>query len=332
MVLHEGGNYQDMISAGVDGAAPASTPVTPAPPLDTDVSSKPSWVHRHPFLATTIGIGSLLGLGGVMVLQRFDVNPAGTSGAWGGAGGFFAGTIRNTNPNRITAEDITRLQSSQESHAVIPIYKPSVDGTPAGTDAVADILAQLVQNTPVSVGGASPTTPGSYSFIPQGLVSVETPTKKRSAVQEKLYDYGNRVGTYIKGYEDTHYGTTQILKDQLEDRTNPDKISAVKRLGLDMQALGVELRNIPDIPTEAAGMHKEYANAYIRAGLDLVKVMEAEGDEAFVNAITTYNADVEKLTTQFLLLVALFGTNEVTFSSSDYGNIFMFSPDLSLLQ
>jgi hypothetical protein len=327
MVLHEGGNYNEMLGIEKQPQEAVPAPMSSAP-------VKESWVHRHPYLATSVGIGGLLVLGMALVVQRTDVDPSRSSGAWGGAGGMFFGTIKNALPGGPTADDIVRLQSPQDSYAAIPIYAPSQDD-PEKASGVADItalLAQLVQHTPVTASSNEPTAPDSYSFIPQGLISTEPVKKVRTAAQENLFDYGNDVGTFVKGFEDTHYGSAQILKDHVEDRTNPDKIRALKILGQDLQQLGVDLRTVPNVPEEAKGMHRIYANAYYAVGGNLVLISETTTDEEFVNAITKYNSLVEALSTQFQLLVVLFGTNEVTFSSSDPGNIFMFSPNLSMLQ
>ncbi|MBL8158250.1 hypothetical protein JNK62_01805 [bacterium] len=328
MVINEGGNYQDMI-AGIE-AEKKSVVIT-----DDADTKKEGWIHRHPFLATILGIVGLLFLGIALVANRIDVNPASSSGAWGGAGGAFFGTIKNAIPTGVNTSDVVvRLQSPDDAYAAVPIYKPTEQtDVPAGVDDIASLLAQLVQHTPVTPASTQePATPDSYSFIPQGLVSTEPTTKKLSAEQERLKSYGNAVGTHIKGYEDTHAGSAQILKDHVEDRTNPDKIRALKILGTDMQQLGNDLKDLAEVPADIAGMHRTYANAYFAAGANLILIADTSSDEQFVDAITKYNAVVEKLSVQFQLLVALFGTNEVSFSQSEPGSIFMFSPNLSLAQ
>lgn len=326
MVINQGGDYQEMI-AGIE-AEKKNVVIT------DDADTKAGWIHRHPYLAGGIGIIGLLFLGAALVVNRLDVNPSQSSGAWGGAGGMFFGTIKNAVPTGPSTSDVVvRLQSPDDAYAAIPIYTPSDDTAPTGVDDVATLLAQLIQHTPMTGTNASePTTPDGYSFIPQGLVSAESGTKKRTPEQEDLFDYGNAVGTLVKAYEDTHPGSAQILKDHVEDRTNPDKIRALKILGTDMQQLGNELKDLPEIPASLAGPHRTYANAYFAAGANLLLIADTTTDEQFVDAITKYNAVVEKLSGQFQFLSAFFGTSEVTFSSSDPGKIFMFSPDLSLMQ
>lgn len=331
MVLHEGGDYREMIS----GIAPAQSEA-PAPAAAPAENKKEKWIHHHPYLALAVGVGGLLFLGAAFVMQRTDVRPANSSGAWGGAGGLFFGAIRNAGPVGPTVDDVVRLQSPQDSYAAIPIYTPSEQGTEnqSGAADIMDLLSQLVQPIPVNTSTSTPMEPDTFSFIPQGLISTEpvTTAKKHTPEQERLYSYGNQVGTHVKGFEDTHFGSAQILKDHVEDRTNPDKIRALKILGTDMQQLGVDLNAVPNVPNAVAGAHRVYANAYYAAGGNLVRIAETTTDEEFVNAVLKYNEIVDKLSEQFQLLVLLFGANEVTFSSSDPGNIFMFNPNLSLVQ
>jgi hypothetical protein len=324
MVLHEGGDYREMISG------PEDPVITPTP------VSKPGWVHTHPYLATTIGIGGLIVFGTILVLQRVDVNPATGSGAWGGAGGLFFGAIRGATPTGPSPDDIVRIQSStQANYGTIPIFtapEQNADGSSSADDGIAALLAQLTQTTPTASTSFQASSPDSFSFIPQGLISADAPVKKRTVLQQSLFDYGNQMGTYIKGYEAMHYGGAQILKDQVEDRTNPDKIRAVKLLGADMQQLGTDFLYVTGVPSVAVGMHKAYASAYRTAGANLMKVAATQNDSDFVNAITAYDASVEDMTKAFVMLVVLFGANDVTFSASDEGNIFMFTPTLTLGQ
>ncbi|OHB18839.1 MAG: hypothetical protein A2854_03190 [Parcubacteria group bacterium RIFCSPHIGHO2_01_FULL_56_18] len=332
MVLHEGGDYREML--GIEQPESQEAAAVPAP-LEKAPGGK-GWVHQHTYLAATIAICGMVVLGTALVIQRTDVNAANSSGAWGGAGGLFFGSIRNAAPGGPTAEDVVRLQSPQDSYAAIPIYTSNNQEDsekPSGIDDITSLLAQLVQHTPVSTSSSAFSDPDTFSFIPQGLVSTEPVNKKqRTPEQEKLFSYGNAVGSLIKGFEDNHFGSAQILKDHVEDRTNPDKIRGLKILGADMQQLGVDLGDLASIPESVANAHRIYGNAYYAAGGNLVLIADTTTDEEFVNAITKYNAIVEKLSSQFQLLVAIFGMNEVTFSSSDPGNIFMFNPNLSLTQ
>ncbi|MFZ2555515.1 MAG: hypothetical protein WAZ27_04245 [Minisyncoccia bacterium] len=324
MVLHEGGDYREMISSELEPSAAVPTPEAPMP--------KHEWVRAHPFLATTVTLVSLLVFGTFLVAGRVDVNPSNESGAWGGAGGIFSNAGRRT--IALAPREEPRLQTQEDSYATLPIFKPTVDGatTTPGDEDFISILASLVQATPVTSKSTEPEVPGSYVFIPQGLISTEPQTKKQTAQQAALHSYGNEVGTYVKSHEDTHTNSTPILKDHIEDRTNELKQRAVRNLGDDMKQLGVALREMADVPASAKGMHAAYAGAYITAGSNLMKVADTTTDEEFVAAVAVYNTSIESLSNRFQMLVILFGANEVTFSSSDQGSLFTFSPTLSLSQ
>lgn len=322
MTLHEGGDYRDMISSGASDA-----------PTEVVTPLKNGWVHTHPFLATSVGVGGLIILGLSLVLGRVDVAPSSQSGAWGGAGGGFFSIVRRPAP--VAAPPDTRLQAPEDTYASIPIFTPVQENpaqSPANDDFMA-ILAGLVQATPVTTDTpTSDSASSGYSFIPQGLVSTELETKKQTPGQRALFAYGNEVGTYLKAYEDTHTNSPQITKDHIEDRTNETKARAVRYIGDDMRQFGASLKELTDIPAAAKGMHLAYAGAYITAGENLMKVADAKTDDEFVSAVTAYNSSVESLSNRFQMLVILFGVNEVTFSASDQGNVFTFSPTLSLPQ
>lgn len=324
MVLHKGGDYREMIS-GIGPSPAISEPAKTVP-------EKKEWLTSHPFLVTTIGVGGLILLGLFLVAGRMDVRPSNTSGAWGGAGGGFFSTTRRAAPVQTDPDD-ARLQVPDDSYATIPIFTPTEEN-PAAAQNDEDfmtVLAGLVKATPVTSARPQDSTPEGYSFIPQGLVSADPPAKKSTAQQAALRAYGNEVGTYVKAHEDTHTNAPQIMKDHIEGRADAVKQRALRNLGEDMEQLGIALRDMEVHPL-AAGMHKAYANAYITAGTNLMKIADTNTDEEFVSAITTYNASSESLSNQFQLLVILFGMNEVTFSSSDPGNIFTFNPNLSLSQ
>jgi len=329
MVLHEGGDYQKMI-AGID---PPQEPEV----VITEMPSKPGWIRAHPYFAATIATLGLLILGTTLFLQRTDVNPASSSGAWGGAGGLFFANLRATAPYRPSAEDVTYVQSIAQAVPFIPIPKPSQSNQQEGAegethDNIAALLALLVQPNSTAAG-SSEETPDTYAFIPQGFITTSTSNESRTVTpgqESGLHEYGNQVGTYIKDFEDMHRAGPQILKDHIEDRANPQKIAALERLASDMEYLGISLLEMDYVPANATAMHKAYAAAYKAAGANLIKVSETTTDEEFVDAIATYNASVEELTKRFLMLVALFGANNITFSSSDPGSVFMFNPSLSL--
>lgn len=321
MVIHEGGSYETMISDSVAASQPEKQESREASPSE-------SWVHRHPHMSGAIALSALLILGAAIVLQRSDVTPANSSGAWGGAGGAFFGTIRSAAPVRNYSDDVMRLQSPDHNYATVPIFNttPKNNGVDSSEfDDIASLLNLLA--APETIDGEGTTqSPDGYSLIPQGLISVTTNTqKKRTPEQEALYTYGNEVGTYVSGYEDTHRASPQTLKDHIEDRTDPTKTQALYNLGYDMAALGADLLLIPDVPEAMAAAHKAYANTYRIVGTNLTKVSETTTDEEFVAAVATYNTSVEDLTKRFLAVLAVFNAFDVQFAATDPGSMFMFN-------
>lgn len=316
-MLHEGGNYNDMIGAQAPDTAPTRT-------VDPDIHD--SWIHRHPYVAVIIGLGGILILGGMTVLQRMGVAPTPQSGSWGGAGGAFFGTVRNAAPPNAPSE--TTTSAGTEDYAAIPIYDttPVIDAEiPEG---LTELLALIVRTD--NTNTTSDTTPGAYAFIPQGLVSTENQTKPRTQIQSDLHSFGNAVGTLVKPFEDYARMHAQALKDHTEDRSDPNKMSQVDNLAYDLAQLGADILAITDIPEAVRAAHKEYGTAYRLLGTRLASITKAQTDEEFLQAITAYNTAAEELTKKFLMLVAIFNTNNVTFSSSDPGSIFMFSASGSL--
>lgn len=317
-MLHQGGNYSDMIGAQVPDTAPTRT-------VDPDFHD--SWVHRHPYAAVIIGLGGILILGGTIVFQRMGVAPTPQSGSWGGAGGAFFGTVRNATP--IHTSPNTTSSEGTDDYAVIPIYDTSSGGEEgAAPDGLAELLALIVRTE--NTGTTSTETPGAYSFIPQGLVSAEKPTKPRTQTQDRLHSYGNAVGTLVKPFEENARINAQTLKNHTEDRDNPDKANQLDALALNLAQLGVDILATTDVPESIQTAHKEYGTAYRMLGTRLTAITKAQTDEDFLNAIVGYNTAAEELTKKFLMLVANFNSNEVTFSPSEPGSIFMFSASGSL--
>ncbi len=318
MALHEGGDYTDMIGA----SEPEIAPTVPTE------NAKESWVHRHPYTAATIALCALIVLGGSIVLQRMGVTPVPHSGSWGGAGGAFFSTVRNATPIRPNTD--TTPSAPTEDYAVIPIFDTSSpEGEPQVPEGLIELLALLVRPTN-ETSTESVETPGAYSFIPQGLVSTEQPVKTRTKEQDTLHSFGNAVGTLVKPFEESAKINAQSLKDHAEDRGDPGKIAQVEALAFTLAQLGVDILAITDVPESVRAAHKEYGTAYRLLGTHLNALAKAQTDEEFLDAIVAYNTGAENLTKKFLMLVAIFNTNDVTFSSSDPGSIFMFSSSGSL--
>ena len=306
-------------------------PIAPeAPPAEAPVGKK-GWVHSHPYLATSIAAISLLIILFFVVAARTGVGGSTSANNWVGAGSvFFTGGRTLTQAERMSAEAIVKQQSPKTALGYIPIPAPNADGS--GAEDFANDLGKLLfelsvqPNAPISTPAE---TSSGYSLIPQGLISVSTGAKQRSPEAEVLFTYGNEVGTYIQGFESLHLNSVQMMKDHAEDRQNADKTSHVDRLGYEMAELGRDLGQLQTVPADIKAAHAALATSYRLAGTNLTKVAATKTDEEFLGAINTYNASVESLAKRFLVIVGIFSANEVSFSSSDPGSIFMFSPTLS---
>jgi len=165
-----------------------------------------------------------------------------------------------------------------------------------------------------------------YAYIPRGLISTTTPSTARTALQQQLYDYGNDIGSSIESFEQQHSNTVQILKEQVEDRSDPDKAAAVVNIGHAFQNLGTNLAKMDNVPSAMVAAHAALAQSYIEIGKNLALVPQAERDSDFIQAIQTYNTSADAFTRNYIQIVSLFGAHGVTFTSSDAGRVFTFSP------
>ncbi len=250
-----------------------------------------------------------------------------TSGTWKSIGGLFS----IGEPSTLRAPTEAKYQGEgQEDLGVIPLPQQQ-EGEPGKNFAsdLADLLAKLVQSPQKSGEDTDPVTPGSYSFIPQSMLSIETP-KPRTPEQEALHEYGDTVGLSLAAFADSHPNMPQILKDQAEDRADPLKVASLKRLASDFTQLGEELAATERVPAAVANAHNALAVAYKDVGAKLAVIPDATNDDTFLKAINSYNTSAETLSKRLVALVDLFSARGVTFSSLDSGNIFTFNAKSSL--
>jgi len=97
-----------------------------------------------------------------------------------------------------------------------------------------------------------------------------------------------------------------------------------------LTSLGTDLEQLSEVPSDTAAMHSAYAKSYKAVGVNLTKIANAKTDQEYLDAIATYNTSADDLTKRFLALVALFSANNVQFSSSDPGSMFVFNANISL--
>lgn len=285
-----------------------------------------SWLRLHPYAAASAAAGLLLVVGALIVESRTAVEP-GTLSVWGGSG---APLFNPTSYAPRSASEAAPQQAEEDAGP--PVYIPPTKTT-GSEDAPSQeqldldaFLASLVQ--PSGSTGTGATTSGdvayAYSFIPKGLISTET-VPARSPEQQELYTYGNDAASYIQTYEDTNRNAAVALRDQAEDRQNPQKIQAVKLVAAAMRTAGESLLGMESVPESVRATHEALAESYVLAGRELSKVPDANGDDAFISAINAYNSAADTLVKHYVSLATMFSLSGVKFMPTDPGSIFMFT-------
>jgi hypothetical protein len=289
--------------------------------------TKKGWLH-HPYIFTGAAVLAILAIVALIVTARSGVGGAQDATNWVGASMIFQGGRSATEAERLRAEEAAQQQQGDAELGYIPIAtSATVEEEDFGAD-LTKLLALLAQ--PPATSTLTGETPAAFAYIPQGLISISSGIKVRTASQEALFTYGNEAGGRIQSFESMHGNMPQILKDQAEDRDNAEKKARVKQLGFDIAALGRELLDMQDVPQAVKTAHENYATSYRIVGTNLTKVADTSGDEAFLAAIETYNTSVEAHSQRFGVLVSVFNANDVAFSPSNPGSTFMFNAQLSL--
>ena len=189
------------------------------------------------------------------------------------------------------------------------------------------MLAQ--ENGTTTVAQDSSVTNSAYAFIPTGLVSIETP-KKRTALQNSLYQYGNDVGSYIQSFEQENPNESQVLWDQAQDRTDAGKAAALTQLAQSLSSLGTTLAQMdgPDqseVPSQLVSAHDALAKSYQDLGTKLALVPKTQSDADFVAAVNAYDVSAQAFTKNYVNMANLFVAYGVTFASGDPGSVFTFT-------
>ena len=248
-----------------------------------------------------------------------------TGGTWGGVGGpsLFRNPFQTASNERPTTQQLLAGQV-RDDKITLPTQDTLGNNTTytQPTDFVS-LLKSLTQQTVLP--GEQFDSTGAYSFIPQGILSVSNTPKKRNTLQQSLFEYGNAVGSYVKGFEDSHQNMLRILKDANEDRGDETKAAAAAQIGTDYIRLGSELALINEVPASAKTLHTAFSDANKTVGRNLRALANAKTDAEFLSAIDVYNTSVEAYATHFVALANLFGAAEVQFSNSDPGSVFTFS-------
>lgn len=294
----------------------------------------------HPYRLAFSGILVCLLIAGVFFINTIEGEGPVRTGTWT-SGAFSLNPIGYGAPSERGLSDEERaaliLQEQLRQAGSFTYGAPATtesSGVPSSEEAFdfAAFIAAISGDTSVRVEGrAAPQESlfqNLYTFIPRGLIAVETPPA-RTALQQELYAYGNRFGSEVRGFEDSHMDGIQILKDQAEDRGNSEKASAAIRYAEDLARLGKDLEELASVPTLAKSFHAKLAASYVETGTKLALIPKTKTDAEFLAAIETYNRSMDVFTNNYVALVQFFIAHGVSFSPSDPGSIFSFTAPTS---
>lgn len=297
------------------------------------------WLHEHPYrIATLVAILAAIGVA-ILVDQRSSVAPSRETLAWGGRNvPFSPGEYGEAAPERFSDEVIgsyiiaSQLQS-QAPFSYIPSLPFSQEGEAGGeSEYDFEALVALLTNENAGTGGEAdaPADTGfwgdAFSFLPRGLIATTTPEANKTALQKKLYSYGNKIGAEIQSFEDAWPNAVQILYDQAQYRDDPAKAAAAEAYARAFAEVGRRLLEVGDVPPEAKVLHANLAQSYQDAGKLLERIPKTRTEEEFLDAVLTYNASMDVLTDNFVNVALMFSAHGVVFREEDAGSAFTFRP------
>jgi len=289
-------------------------------------SFRMQWAKNHPYAAVCAFAGMLLIIGAFIVERRTPASP-GSLSVWGGAGTPLLNPTSYT-PNAVLSD----MRPQYSGTNIQPVYIPASATRTDNTGEVAEsfnyneFIAALAQpaTAKTNTNGTADIT-GAYSFIPRGLIATSAPIKIRSDTQQKLFNYGNDIGSYIQTYEDSNRNAPLTLRDHAEDRQNPQKARSVKAIAEALRTVGTNMQSMEELPELARGAHALLAQNYVNVSEKLAVVADADSDPAFIDAINAYNAAADEFIKSYVSLATVFSLAGVTFSSQDPGNVFTFT-------
>lgn len=281
------------------------------------------WLRAHAY-AVALALAGILFLAGVfIVLEKIAPRNDSPVRAWGGAGGYLLdATASEIRPQAATQENIFSNVQGGPPFQYTPF---SITNTPAEDELDIETLLGILSSPSEQPSFVSENSLDAYSFIPSGLVSADLPQKTLTPTQQSIYEYGNQAGSSIQSFEGSFRNGPQILKDQFEDREDPEKNERLLALARGLSSVGSELERLEGVPTEVATSHAKVAASYKELGAKLSSVQAAKTDEAVLDAIVSYNTTVELYVKNYVALATLISAHGVTFSPEDPGSIFTFT-------
>lgn len=310
------------------------------------------WMKAHLTLVYGIGLGLLVLSGAVLVSNKFATYGGGDSYTWGtynGAGRFvpteqFIGSSRNDAPLEvpITIEELSRtLQTNPDRvyaslgpGGTAPASNNFFGTTTAegvielGADAVDALLKSI---KPTAYTGNLTADEGTldeiYHFIPKNIGSVGVSEQsKMTKAQQELYNYGNEAGSFIELYSSI-WAPVQagIHRSYVEDRGNPEKATALKKLGNGLYEVGLGLGGMEIIPSAMTKQHRDLVAAYKTAGEKTEAIAFAITDDDLYVALVDYNRSADEFLRSYLAITTVFTLNSVTFKETDPGSVFVYN-------
>lgn len=305
-----------------------------------------SWVREHSKLVggITLTIG-ILALSSLAYDKLATSSPTGSQGAWHGFSGSQELQFDPTAPrNRevvVTEDEVFDSLVSDRIHTHLTTQTPKIfelAALPTATstytfssDDITALLANLTPSAAIAIPVLSEDEEGLtlsdvYAYLPQGLTSITTPTKKLTGARLELYEYGNRAGSYIETFGE-QYGNYQnaTIRRFLEDRDDEVKAREVDDLGKAFIRLGRELKTVESIPTFIADTHLQMADGYIAVGEATRKVALAKTDDELLAAILNSNHASDTFVKAYISIAEQFSALEVRFRDSEPGKVFVFT-------
>lgn len=293
-------------------------------------------IVAHPIVSTACTLGIILVIGALFVQSKVAVSNEYTGSTIGIEPS--SNTTIQTAPIQQTYAPTPSSLATDTAPIVIQSNAATSTTPPHNTaqaiteDDLTTLLNELTPHiTHVSLDTAStPTTTDTslnWLYIPPTMVISTTSPKSQTPLQQSLYQYGNDIGSIIQGFDATHTGTVQTLTNAINDRHDTTKEQAVERIGKDMINVGNGILAEGAIPDAAAAGNTALGNSYIASGKALIASAQAENqlDATYIAALQAYNKTSLTVIRAANALSLVFSLNQVSFSRSDPGSVFMFS-------
>ncbi len=314
------------------------------------------WLREHRYTIALIGAAVFVVVGGVLTR-----NNTGTVSELGDIKNVaveypYYSPQANTEPGPATGtQSIPRNATPGAGSSTPPLAdffsraptpeNPAIESAPVATTKAPAKEPATAQDAPFN---------NPYALFFRALSNILSPADTRTPEQKALFDYGNKVGSLIRNFENTHGNVTQVLKTFFDSRIDPSKAAGipeianayaqltsaipltpgatpasatvgVQSIANEYTQLGLAIGNVPGVPPQAESLNAKLAKGYRDAAQGLSKLSQTENNATLLEAINAYNANADEFIKNYVALVDLFSMYGVRFSASDPGAIFSFS-------